>query len=208
MFERVYLGPRRVARARAGAGEVIGRIYDHLAAEERTRRRIVEFIAGMTDRFALTYAERARRMARIKDATVEAVKAAADFVDVVGRTDATPERRRRPLHGTLPVPRGADAVVLGQRRSTSSTTASGAAARGRPDHVRAASPRASTSPARSNGSPTASVSRSSTRRGSPAAGRAARRRRERMHALLDQAATYYNAHAVGVRGRDRSPATT
>jgi dGTPase len=55
MFERVYLGPATLPeheRARA----VVERIHDHLAAEGKDGDEIVEFIAGMTDRFALTYA--------------------------------------------------------------------------------------------------------------------------------------------------------
>ena len=52
MFERVYLGPEtRPQHAQAHA--VIRRIYEH----ERERPDVVEFIAGMTDRFALSYAE-------------------------------------------------------------------------------------------------------------------------------------------------------
>jgi dGTPase len=49
MFERVYLGPEtRPEHVRAK--ETIRRIFEHGAS--------VEFIAGMTDRFALSYAER------------------------------------------------------------------------------------------------------------------------------------------------------
>jgi dGTPase len=49
MFERVYLGPEtRPQHAQAHA--TIRRIYEH--------RPDVDFIAGMTDRFALSYAER------------------------------------------------------------------------------------------------------------------------------------------------------
>ena len=44
-------------------------------------------------------------------------------------------KQGRALHGPLPVPRGADAELLGQRRTTSSSTASAAAGR-RPDLVR------------------------------------------------------------------------
>jgi dGTPase len=55
MFERVYLGPearREHERARAA----IRRIYEHLAARGDPQDQIVEFVAGMTDRFALQYA--------------------------------------------------------------------------------------------------------------------------------------------------------
>jgi dGTP triphosphohydrolase len=40
------------------AREVITRIYEHLAGRGDLPDEIVEFIAGMTDRFALSYAER------------------------------------------------------------------------------------------------------------------------------------------------------
>ena len=55
MFERVYLGPATLPEHRR-AREVIDRIYDHLAAQGSDDEAIVEFVAGMTDRFALTYA--------------------------------------------------------------------------------------------------------------------------------------------------------
>jgi dGTPase len=57
MFERVYLGPEtRSEHERASLA--IERIYEHLAARGDSQDAIVEFIAGMTDRFALSYAER------------------------------------------------------------------------------------------------------------------------------------------------------
>ncbi len=55
MFERVYLGPiARPEHERAHA--TIERIYGHLAERGDPPDEIVEFIAGMTDRFALSYA--------------------------------------------------------------------------------------------------------------------------------------------------------
>ena len=54
MFERVYLGPhtrREQERARA----TVRRIFEHLAERGEEPEQIVEFIAGMTDRFALSY---------------------------------------------------------------------------------------------------------------------------------------------------------
>jgi dGTPase len=54
MFERVYLGPHALLeqeRARAA----IRRIFEHLVAGGEEPEQIVDFIAGMTDRFALTY---------------------------------------------------------------------------------------------------------------------------------------------------------
>ena len=54
MFEHVYLGPHaRLEQERART--TIRRIFDHLAADGREPEQIVDFIAGMTDRFALTY---------------------------------------------------------------------------------------------------------------------------------------------------------
>ncbi len=59
MFERVYLGPEtRPEHARAR--DVIGLIYEHLRARGDSTEATVEFIAGMTDRFALSYAEQLR----------------------------------------------------------------------------------------------------------------------------------------------------
>jgi dGTPase len=55
MFERVYLGPHaRAEHARARA--TLQRIFDHLAERGDDAERIVDFVAGMTDRFALDYA--------------------------------------------------------------------------------------------------------------------------------------------------------
>jgi dGTPase len=55
MFERVYLGPD-ARREHARAHESIRRIYRHLAEQGKPQGQIVEFVAGMTDRFALQYA--------------------------------------------------------------------------------------------------------------------------------------------------------
>ncbi len=57
MFERVYLGPEtRPEHERAR--ETVRRIFDALADRGDDPDEITEFIAGMTDRFALAYAER------------------------------------------------------------------------------------------------------------------------------------------------------
>ena len=57
MFERVYLGPEaRAEHERARAA--VHRIFGALADRGQTADEITEFIAGMTDRFALEYAAR------------------------------------------------------------------------------------------------------------------------------------------------------
>jgi len=57
MFERVYLGPAaRAEHERAHA--TVRRIFDRLVARGDGPDEITAFIAGMTDRFALEYAER------------------------------------------------------------------------------------------------------------------------------------------------------
>ena len=55
MFERVYLGPHAQAE-QARARATVHRIFDHLVERGDGPERIVDFIAGMTDRFALDYA--------------------------------------------------------------------------------------------------------------------------------------------------------
>jgi dGTPase len=56
MFERVYLGEH--ARAEhARARRVIARIFEHRVQRGDDADEIVAFVAGMTDRFALAYAE-------------------------------------------------------------------------------------------------------------------------------------------------------
>jgi dGTPase len=55
MFERVYLGPQvRPEHDRAHA--TIDAIFAYLAARDDDPDAVVDFIAGMTDRYALTYA--------------------------------------------------------------------------------------------------------------------------------------------------------
>jgi dGTPase len=54
MFERVYLGPH-TRQEQERARETVRRIFEHLAERGDEPEQIVEFIAGMTDRFALSY---------------------------------------------------------------------------------------------------------------------------------------------------------
>ncbi len=56
MFERVYLGAQAVPEHER-AHEVIRRIFDQLAERGDDVDEIVDYIAGMTDRFALDYAD-------------------------------------------------------------------------------------------------------------------------------------------------------
>jgi len=54
MFERVYLGSHaRLEHERAHA--TVRRIFDHLAERGEEPEQIIDFIAGMTDRFALSF---------------------------------------------------------------------------------------------------------------------------------------------------------
>jgi len=56
MFEHVYLGPQ-VAPEHRKARDVVQTIFDHLAKRGDPVDEIVDYVAGMTDHFALTYAE-------------------------------------------------------------------------------------------------------------------------------------------------------
>ena len=56
MFERVYLEEHAQAEHRR-AHAVIARIVDHLVRRGDSADDVVEYVAGMTDRFALAYAE-------------------------------------------------------------------------------------------------------------------------------------------------------
>ena len=56
MFERVYLGPQ-AAPEHEKAHEVIAAIFERLVARGDDVDEIVDYIAGMTDRFALAYAD-------------------------------------------------------------------------------------------------------------------------------------------------------
>ena len=56
MFEHVYLGPH-TSGEHARATETVRKIFDHLAARGDSADEIVDYLSGMTDRFALEYAE-------------------------------------------------------------------------------------------------------------------------------------------------------
>jgi dGTPase len=55
MFGRVYLGPQ-TAEEHARAREAVRRIFEHLAESGDEPSEIVDYLSGMTDRFALEYA--------------------------------------------------------------------------------------------------------------------------------------------------------
>lgn len=65
MFDRVYLGPHTEAQHER-ARDVVGRVFAHLADHPDQvsetpgdlGQRIADYVAGMTDRFALAYADR------------------------------------------------------------------------------------------------------------------------------------------------------
>jgi dGTPase len=56
MFDRVYLGPDSAAE-HARARAVVRTIFEHLIERGESVDGAVDYLAGMTDRFALTYAE-------------------------------------------------------------------------------------------------------------------------------------------------------
>ena len=59
MFERVYLGPE-TRQEHERARTTVRKIFDALADRGEPPEQITEFIAGMTDRFALAYAQALR----------------------------------------------------------------------------------------------------------------------------------------------------
>jgi dGTPase len=59
MFEHVYLGSHTRGEHERARG-VVRRVVDHLAERGDPADEIVAYVAGMTDRFALAYAERLR----------------------------------------------------------------------------------------------------------------------------------------------------
>jgi dGTPase len=57
MFERVYLAEHAQAEHRRVAATIV-KIVEHLVGRGESAEQIVDYVAGMTDRFALAYAER------------------------------------------------------------------------------------------------------------------------------------------------------
>jgi dGTPase len=60
MFERVYLASDAKPNQRR-AHEIVRRIFDHMIAEGRSPQDATDYVAGMTDRFALAYAAKLER---------------------------------------------------------------------------------------------------------------------------------------------------
>jgi dGTP triphosphohydrolase len=56
MFEHVYLGPHTAAEHER-ARSAVRRTFDHLAERGDSPIEIVDYLSGMTDRFALQYAD-------------------------------------------------------------------------------------------------------------------------------------------------------
>jgi dGTPase len=56
MFERVYLGPQ-AAPEHENTHAVVRKIFEHLIERDGDVDEVVDYIAGMTDRFALTFAD-------------------------------------------------------------------------------------------------------------------------------------------------------
>jgi dGTPase len=56
MFEHVYLGPQ-AAPEHERAHAVVARIFEHLIEGGDDVQNAVDYVSGMTDRFALDYAE-------------------------------------------------------------------------------------------------------------------------------------------------------
>ena len=128
MFERVYLG----AEARSEHDRVIRTLrglFDHYldepalvadgAVEGDDLQRVTDYIAGMTDRFAIATLQApgaARGVApvsRFRQESVERVKEATDIVEVISALHG-PAARRDEVLGAVPVSRRAHAVVLGR----------------------------------------------------------------------------------------------
>jgi dGTPase len=56
MFERVYLGPHAAAEHRRAVA-IVRRIFGHLIDRGQPVQEVTDYVAGMTDRFALSYVE-------------------------------------------------------------------------------------------------------------------------------------------------------
>ena len=57
MFERVYLGPAAQAE-RPRIGRMLTALFDHYTEELGDQQRVVDWLAGMTDRYAIRQFEK------------------------------------------------------------------------------------------------------------------------------------------------------
>ena len=127
MFERVYLGPSTARSTSAPHASIAADLRRTSSERGDEPSEIVDFIAGMTDRFALsTPTSWTRLVARIKDASVEAVEAGGRLRR---RSSRAGPRCARPARAS---PAAARSTRSGRRASpstpaTSSSTASAAA---------------------------------------------------------------------------------
>ena len=144
-------------------------------------------------------------MARIKDESVERVKAATEILPLV--EDYVRLRKAGGTYkGLCPVPPGADAELHRLARARHVQVLRLRRGRRR-DHVRREARATSTSSARSRCSRSASASSSSTRRARPSRTRSGGAS-ERLRQLLERADRVLRARAVGQRSRARSRAST
>ena len=186
MFERVYLGPHaRGEHERAPRRSRGSSITSSSAATRRTRSPTSSpddrpLRAGVR-RAALWRGSRTHR-------------SGGQGRGRHGRGRLRPDaaaQGRRALHGPLPVPRGADAELLGQP-GRQALPLLRLRQGGRRDHVR---PRDREPRLRRRGRVAGrALPRHARVRGDVAAARGARKRRDRLHAVLDQAAAFYERH--------------
>ena len=138
MFENVYLGPD-AQREKPRIERMLRALFDHFAdnpppaltADATEEQRVIDWLAGMTDRFAVRDVRRPLAAAGVlsRGPLHQGLDRAGARRRRHGRArgrEDRPAARRQPLAGPLPLPRRAHAVVLRQRRARSSTTASAA----------------------------------------------------------------------------------
>ena len=178
MFERVYLGPERAAPEAARIERMLRALFDALrrapaaGADRRTpprTQRVVDCLAGMTDRFAIRVLRGPVAAAGVlsdgaasPSDSIDRLREAVDMVELVGAQDR-PAPRRHALDRAC-----ARSTTSARRRSRStprrsSTTASAARPRRRRVRLRRGDRGARLPPRRSSCSPSATASSWSAR---------------------------------------------